>query len=135
MRAIIAMSAWLASVVWLAVTIYHVDPYCIPAFIIWSILTFLIFKDTMNAVQSAGPIYWICRDVVPSNTPLIGVGFMRQVAPPWRVGKGIQVRFPNHTFQIGFSVKQKHLSTEDGLLAAMQGRYLEHDPKEIRSWD
>lgn len=135
MKALIAMSAWLASVVWVATTVYNMDPHCVPAIIVCSILSFLIFKDTMNTVQAVGPIYWICRDVIPANTPLIGIGFMRQISYPWRVGKGVQVRLPNHTFQIGVSRRQKYLDPEDGLLGAVQGRYLDHEPKDIRSWD
>ena len=88
----------------------------------------------MNAVQSVGPVYWICRDVIPTGTPFIAHGFMRQTSAPWRVGKGIQIRFKKHTFQIGLSRKSKQVSDDIGLLYAVQGRYLDDKPKEIRDW-
>lgn len=88
----------------------------------------------MNAVQSVGPVYWICRDAIPTGTPFIAPGFMRQTSAPWRVGKGIQIRFKKHTFQIGLSRKGKQVSDDTGLLYAVQGRYLDDKPKEIRDW-
>jgi hypothetical protein len=88
----------------------------------------------MNAVQAVGPVYWICRDIVPPNTRLFAWGFMRQTSAPWRVGKGIQIRFKKHTFQIGLSRKGKQVSDDTGLLYAVQGRYLDDKPKEIRDW-
>ena len=135
MKSFLVMSAWLASVIWLGISVFHWDAMAIPALIIALLLGFAIFKDTMNAVQAVGPIYWITRDLVPSNTPLIGLGFMRQTSYPWRIGKGIQIRFPRHTFQIGFCIRPAEFSDNDGLLHALKGRFLEHKAEDIRSWD
>ena len=107
----------------------------ITALIVVLFLSFFIFKDTMNAVQAVGFIYWITRDIVPPNTPLIALGFMRQTSYPWRIGKGIQIRFPKHTFQIGFCVRPAEFSDNDGLLHALKGRFMESKVEEIRSWD
>ena len=88
----------------------------------------------MNVVQAVGPVYWICRDIVPTNTPLIALGFMRQTSAPWRVGKGIQIKVRKHTFQIGLSRVGSDMSDEDGLMTAVQGRYLKDKAKDIRDW-
>lgn len=88
----------------------------------------------MNVVQAVGPVYWICRDIVPTNTPLIAWGFMRQTSAPWRVGKGIQIKVRNHTLQIGLSRVGSNMSDEDGLMTAVQGRYLKAKAKDIRDW-
>lgn len=134
MKPFLAVSVWLASVIWLAINIYNLDPMAITALIISSILSFLLFKDTVNSVQAVGPIYWICRDVIPTGTPRVSWGFMRQLSSPWRVGKGVQIRLKRHTFQIGLSRKSKKVSDENGLLYAIQGRYLGDTPKDIRDW-
>lgn len=88
----------------------------------------------MNAVQAVGPVYWICRDVIPPGTPFIAPGFMRQTSAPWRVGKGIQIKLKKHTFQIGISKVGSDMSEEDGLMTAVQGRFLKAKAKEIRDW-
>ena len=134
MRAFLAMSAWLASIIWVVVSVVLMSPMTGIAILISCFISFLIFRDTMNVVQAVGPVYWICRDIVPTNTPLIAWGFMRQTSAPWRVGKGIQIRFKKHTFQIGLSCKGKQVSDDTGLLYAVQGRYLDDKPKEIRDW-
>ena len=134
MKAFLAMSAWLASIVWVVVSLILMSPMTGIAVIISCFISFLIFRDTMNAVQSVGSVYWICRDVIPTGTPFIAPGFMRQTSAPWRVGKGIQIRFKKHTFQIGLSRKGKQVSDDTGLLYAVQGRYLDDKPKEIRDW-
>ena len=134
MRAFLAMSAWLASIVWVVVSVILMSPMTGIALLISCFISFLIFRDTMNAVQAVGPVYWICRDVVPPNTPFIAPGFMRQTSAPWRVGKGIQIKLKKHTFQIGISKVGSDMSEEDGLMTAVQGRFLKAKAKEIRDW-
>lgn len=94
---------------------------------------YFLFKDTMNVVQSAGPVYWITRDYVPSHTPRIGIGFMHELGAPWRHGKGIQIKAFKHTFQIGFCHKNEFDETT-GVLAAVQGRFMDTKPTEIGNW-
>jgi len=134
MRAFLAMSAWLASIVWVIVSVILMSPMTGIALLISCFISFLIFRDTMNAVQAVGPVYWICRDIVPPNTRLFAWGFMRQTSAPWRVGKGIQIKLKKHTFQIGISKVGSDMSEEDGLMTAVQGRFLQAKAKEIRDW-
>jgi hypothetical protein len=134
MKAFLAMSAWLASIVWVVVSLILMSQMIGIAIIISCLISFLIFRDTMNAVQSVGPVYWICRDVVPAGTPFIASGFMRQTSAPWRIGKGIQIKVRKHTFQIGISKVGSDMSDDDGLMTAIQGRFLKDKAKEIRDW-
>lgn len=134
MRAFLAMSAWLASIVWVVVSVILMSPMTGIAILISCFISFLIFRDTMNVVQAVGPVYWICRDIIPTNTPLLAWGFMRQTSAPWRVGKGIQIKVRNHTLQIGLSRVGSDMSDEDGLMTAVQGRYLKAKAKDIRDW-
>lgn len=92
-----------------------------------------IFKNTLNKVQAIGPVYWITRDYCVPSTPFICRGFMHEVDPPWRKGKGIQVRVGSRTFQVGLCRKHNH-DEVDGVLAAMDGRFLDLEPKEIGNW-
>jgi len=134
MKAFLAISVWLASVVWVIISLISMSLMLSIALLISCFISFLIFKDTMNAVQSVGPVYWIYRDVVPTGTPLIAPGFMRQTSAPWRVGKGIQIKLRKHTFQIGLSKVGSDMSDDDGLMTAVQGRFLKAKAKEIRDW-
>jgi len=134
MRAFLAMSAWLASIVWVVVSVILMSQMTGIAILISCFISFLIFRDTMNAVQAVGPVYWICRDVVPAGTPFIASGFMRQTSAPWRIGKGIQIKVRKHTFQIGISKVGSDMSDDDGLMTAVQGRFLKDKAKEIRDW-
>lgn len=95
----------------------------------------VIFKDSMNLVQRVGRIYWIFRDNGLITDPMVSIGFMRMVDPPWLRGKGPQFRFGKYTFQIGWCSAHTPKTEDEGILAAMDGRELEMDPKDIRKWN
>jgi hypothetical protein len=95
--------------------------------------SYFLFKNTLNTVQAVGRVYLIVRDYVPANTPLIATGFMKEINPPWRHGKGIQVRAFKYTLQIGLC-KRQQLTDETGVLAAIQGRFTDDTPSEIGNW-
>lgn len=95
----------------------------------------VIFKDSMNLVQHVGRVYWIVRDNALITDQMISLGFMRMVDPPWLRGKGPQFRFGTHTFQIGWCSAHTPRNENEGILAAMDGRKLEMDPKDIRKWN
>lgn len=93
-----------------------------------------LFKDTMNILQGVGPVYWITRDNIVCKTPIITTGIMRELNEPWRIGKGIQFTHRTYSFQIGLCKKNKHKTTEEGILAAMGARYMDTNPKELGNW-
>jgi hypothetical protein len=97
-------------------------------------MTKRITSTQMNNLYVFYKLYWILRDTGKRGTPIISKGFMRQTSSPWMVGKGIQFRFGKHTLQVGICGDSKSLSDDDGLLYAMEGRVLDSDPEEIRSW-
>jgi hypothetical protein len=92
-----------------------------------------VFKNTMNKIQSVGPVYWITRDFVMSNHPVISKGFMRETSYPWRMGKGVQIKFRKHTFQLGVCNKPK-AGEERNLLTMIEGHYMDTPPSELREW-
>lgn len=89
----------------------------------------------MNKIKSILNIYFIVRDIGKPIDPIFSIGFMRQTGPPWKSGKGIQLRLGKYVTQIGICRSNKKIKKEvDGLLYAVQGRMMEETPKEIGSW-
>jgi hypothetical protein len=98
------------------------------------IVLYWLFKDTLNRLQYIGPLYWITRDNGVYGDRVVTKAFMRQTAAPWKTGKGIQFRFRTYTFQIGLCRSTKLSQEDEGLLHAMQGRYLDDTVDAIRNW-
>jgi hypothetical protein len=88
----------------------------------------------LNVVHKFGPTYLITRDTGIPKSRVLAVGFMRQTAPPWGTGKGLQVRVGKYITQFGIWKNPKNLSEQDGLLHAMQGRILDTSVDEIGDW-
>lgn len=110
-------------------------PVAVTLWIVWVLVSYFLFRNTLNRLQVAGRVYWIFRDVVPPGTPRVSRGFMRETDAPWRTGKGVQVRFETHTFQVGWCDKG-HTSDEiAGLVHAVGGRLLEDTPHKIGNWE
>lgn len=111
------------------------NPYAVPYILLYMFLSgFWVFRDTLNCVQVVGPVYWITRDNVPKNTPIIGLGFMRETQAPWRVGNGIQISVLSRSFQIGICRKRHYKNEVEGELAVLGGRFMEASPEEIGTW-
>jgi hypothetical protein len=102
--------------------------------ILFLIGCYFLFRDTMNRLQYIGPIYWITRDIGKHKDPFLCRATMRHTAPPWKTGKGIQIRFYKYTFQVGICKTPKLKEGEDGLLHALQGRFLDIPAKQIKEW-
>lgn len=96
-------------------------------------LGYLVFKDTLNKVQSVGRLYWIVRDHCPNNGPWFGRAFMHEVDPPWRHGKGLQLKVFKRYIQVGICKKHQY-DEATGILAAVQGRFLDIEPIDIGKW-
>lgn len=94
----------------------------------------IVLKDTLNLLQVVGPVYWITRDYVPENTPLVSIGFMKQTDAPWRTGKGLHFNLWKRTFQIGFCRKNHYKNSIDGELSVVGGRFMDIEPEEIGAW-
>ena len=88
----------------------------------------------MNNLYTIGPLYWITRDTVTYQDRILAIGFMRQTSAPWRVGRGLHIRFGKYSFQVGLSKKSKKTYDTEGLLYAMQGRVLNTTVAEIGDW-
>lgn len=87
----------------------------------------------LGALCVLGPIYWITRK--DHRNFSIGLGTMHQTYYPWRKGRGIYIVVLKRCFQIGLSQKQLSLEEADGILSAVQGRYLDLTPNEIGEWN
>lgn len=92
------------------------------------------FFRAMNKVRGIGPFYVIRRDIGKDYMPIFAIGFMRELGAPWRIGKGLQLRIKSHIFQIGVCRKQKFDDEVTGVLAALDGRFMEETAKDIRDW-
>jgi len=98
------------------------------------VVTSVILKIALNRVFVIGNLYMIRRDNGKPSDRLIAKGFMHEISAPWRKGKGLQVRIKSQVFQIGFCRKHPHHKEDEGVLAAMGGRYMDVTAKDIREW-
>lgn len=96
-----------------------------------SFIGWAIFSNSTNLVQNVGRVYWIIRDTGKPSDPIIARAYMRQISPPWLIGRGIQVRLTKWTFQIGICDYSGDFEEDEGLLRALDGRSLSLDPEEI----
>lgn len=131
----IGLIVLLVNVVLLVISI--VSGAYIPALVLLAGLLYLAFwilEDSLNLIHRLGSIYWILRDTGKKGDKVISSGWLRQAAPPWMVGHGLQIRAGKYVFQIGTFVTSEFNDEEDGVLSAMQGRKLDMAPKDIRSW-
>lgn len=137
MKSLIVVITFVSSVVLSIVSLlggFHLD-FAVTGFIAF-ILGWYIFKDSMNLVQTVGPVYWILRNNGVKKQPILSIGFMLQVDPPWMYGKGPQIRIKNYVFQVGFfKCKDLEMSDDPYLSAeAMGGYFTEDSIDEIRKW-
>lgn len=107
--------------------------WAIPAIALSIVFGYFLFRNTLNTVQSVGPIYWITRDYIPTNTRIISSGFMHELDAPWRHGKGVQIALFKRTCQIGLC-KRHNFDETSGVLAAVQGRFMDESAHEIGNW-
>jgi hypothetical protein len=102
----------------------------------WFVIPFMLgfvlfFKGKLNALYIMGPLFWTTKTSLSNFS--IGVGSMHQISKPWKKGKGIYVGVAKRVFLIGLCKKQD-LSETEGILSAVNGRYLDVTPKEIGDW-
>ena len=114
--------------VWLSAIGFAVSFY---SFIPFVFFTYFLFRNTLNVLQVVGPVYWIAKETTSKASPMVAKGFMHETSYPWRSGKGLQVRWGFKTFQVGICHKQNYDETE-GMLSAVQGRFMDLTPIEIR---
>ena len=82
---------------------------------------YFLFRNTMNVLQSIGPLYWATRDNGIPDVPHVAWAFMRGTSPPWKIGNGIQFRAGKYTFQMGLCHNGPQFEDEyDGLLHMLQ---------------
>ena len=94
---------------------------------------YFLFRDTMNRIQylERVGIYWITRDNATVDTPRVMRAIMRQTAPPYWRGRGVQFRFRRWTFQVGRLTEK--VSTLDKQLG--RGWLPDVEPKVFRKPD
>lgn len=103
--------------------------------IIIGISAYSIFEDSMNLVQTFGPVYWSVRQIEARQRLWIGRVRMKESDYPWHRGQGIEVRWRHHGVQVGVCRRKKMASEEEGLLDTIDGRNLDIDPQRIgREW-
>ena len=129
----LCLGIWAASVFATIALFFFSIPLSLVFLVIALFCGYPVFKGTMNKLQAVGRLYWITRDYCTPNTPFFSKGFMRELDAPWRHGRGLQIRFGSYTFQVGLCRPQEH-DEVSGVLAAMDGRFLELEPKEIGKW-
>ena len=88
----------------------------------------------LNIVYGIGPVYWIARDTGKKGTPIVSLGWTRELGGYWRVGKGVQIRLGKYILQFGLCKKKDVKTEEEGILSAIEGRILEIPTAEISAW-
>jgi hypothetical protein len=96
-----------------------------------AIALYQLLNGCTDIVRTCGPVYWIGRHDLRRFS--IGLGTMHQVSAPWKKGRGVYIALFRYSLQIGLCHSQK-LNEIDGTLSAIQGRYLDIEPKEIGNW-
>lgn len=102
----------------------------------WSIVAFVaaithMFWGNLGLVKTFGPLYWGTN--VDRRILSIGKSTMHQTSSPWRKGQGVYVALFHRHAYIGWARKQD-MDEIEGTLSAIQGRYLDLEPKEIGKW-
>lgn len=91
-----------------------------------AMLSYMLFRGTMNLFQYFGPVYWVVRDNgVPGNSFVSFRARAWQLSPPWKQGNGVQFRLGTHTFQFG--ICKNGVQTNDeftGVMNVLEGREL-----------
>ncbi len=103
--------------------------FLVPA-IIYTIVALWSPIDRLNVYRK---LYWITRK--DSRWFSVGKGTMRETTYPWRQGSGIYVAVVHRCFHFGFCAPFEFETEEDGILSAVQGRYLDDTPEEIGEWN
>ncbi len=62
---------------------------------------YFLFRDSMNLFQKVGKVYWITRNNMQRQQPLVSKAFLAHDAPPYYQGKGIQFAYKRYSFQVG----------------------------------
>lgn len=127
---------FIGSLIGLIVSFFSQDLiWIIPPLLIFLCTGWMIFSDSMNVVQSVGRLYWVVRDHGKKGQPIISKGFMRMVDPPYKQGKGIQIRAGKYSFQVGLCHVVHFDSEEAAIYGVLDGRDLDDSPKEIGKWN
>jgi hypothetical protein len=90
-----------------------------------------LLRGGLDITRTFGSVYWVSK----KDTRLfsVGKGTMHQLSAPWKKGSGIYVAVAYRILQIGLCFRQ-NLDDIEGTLSAVQGRYLDVEPKEIGKW-
>jgi hypothetical protein len=67
---------------------------------------FFLFKDSMNLFQKVGRLYWITRNNMQREQPLVSRAFLAHDSRPYWQGKGLQFAYRRWSFQVGILVSQ-----------------------------
>lgn len=94
---------------------------------------YFLFKDTMNRIQYLETLrlYWITKDN-GEGQPLFAKATMRQTSAPFWRGRGYQVRFRKHTFQVGVLTMrvdslEAQISNKPAVFEGFTGKHLRYN--------
>jgi len=95
---------------------------------------YYLFKDTLNRIQYLETlrIYWITKDN-GKGQPLVTKAIMRQTAPPFWRGRGIQVRLGKLTFQVGLLTMR--VDSLDAQISNRPDAFDGMTAKQLRRWN
>lgn len=103
-------------------------PFFIVPFVLYA---WRSFSGTYGLLYVIGPVYWILKK--DNRFFSVGLGTMHEVAEPWRRGRGVYAVVAKRCLHIGLCRTQT-LDETEGILSAVQGRYLDTEPREIGNW-
>jgi hypothetical protein len=92
---------------------------------------YFLLEGGLDTVRTFGVVYWVRQN--DHRLFSVGKATMHQLSAPWKKGKGLYVALFYKNLQIGLCFKQ-NLDETNGTLSAIQGRYLDVEPKEIGKW-
>lgn len=85
-----------------------------------------------SQIRGAGPFYWSV-----TNNPArhwVERGFVREIDPPYRWGKGLRIKLGQRTFDFGLCRARKFEHPYEAIEAAVEGRDTGAKPPDIGDW-
>jgi hypothetical protein len=91
------------------------------------------FSDDMKQIHGLGPVYFFATDKGESR--LIQRGFVREIDPPYRRGRGVQWRFFGRVVGLGLCRRKKFANDYEATKAALEAHDVDADAPKIGDWD
>jgi len=89
------------------------------------------FSDDMKDTHGLGPVYFF---YVHGDSRLLQRGFIREIDPPYRRGKGLQGRLFGKVWGVGLCRRMRYDNEYVAIREALEAKDIDEAPIEIGDW-